>query len=60
VLTTGWELDELVGFNTADLTNALAPFSSDLQDLLNFIEHPPESFSELSRLSKKHNPLSTG
>lgn len=53
VLTTGWELDELVGFNMADLTNALAPLSSDLQDLLNFIEHPPDSFSELDQAFDK-------
>ncbi|HTE33326.1 MAG TPA: hypothetical protein VK666_23255, partial [Chryseolinea sp.] len=53
VLTTGWELDDLVGFNMTDLTNALAPLSADVQALLNYIEHPPESFSELQQAFEK-------
>lgn len=47
IMTTGWELDKLVGFNLSDLSNALAPLSTDLQDLLHYIEDPPDSFGEV-------------
>jgi hypothetical protein len=47
ILATGWELDQLAGFNLSDLSNALAPLSADLQDLLHYIEQPPDSFEEV-------------
>lgn len=47
IMTTGWELDKLAGFNLSDLSDALAPLSTDLQDLLHYIEDPPDSFEEV-------------
>ncbi|HEY5968842.1 MAG TPA: DUF6603 domain-containing protein, partial [Chitinophagaceae bacterium] len=47
ILMTGWEFDELVGFNLSDLSDTLAPLTGDLQQLLNYIDHPPNSFAEI-------------
>ena len=47
IAATGWDLDELAGFNISDMTNVLAPLSDDLQALLLYIETPPKSFTEL-------------
>lgn len=47
IFTTGWELDELAGFNISDLSDTLAPLTDDLQGLVHYIENPPASFSEL-------------
>ena len=47
IMTTGWELDRLAGFNISDLSNALGPLSTDLQDLLQYVEESPDSFEEV-------------
>src|SRR6188474_3304631 len=47
VLTTGWDVDELAGFNISDVSDTLAPLTTDLQDLLNYVENPPASFKEV-------------
>ena len=53
VLCTGWDLDELVGFNLNDLSQALAPLSADLQVLITYIEEPPDSFTEIDEVYDK-------
>lgn len=47
IYSTGWELDELAGFNISTLSDVLAPLTDDLQTLIVYIENPPASFAEV-------------
>jgi len=43
----GWDLDELAGFSVGQLSDSLKPLAQDLKKLSEYVETPPETFSDI-------------